>query len=295
MKLLVIGHSVEDHINYEGKNKIAPGGIFYTALTLLNFKEEKDEIFLNTSVQKENYQLFSSIYNLFDQRYFSFVERIPKVYLNVYNSKERGETYENITKKLEIFPLDLSEFDGILINMITGFDLTIEQLSEIRDSYRGLIYFDVHTLARGLDDNFHREFRKIPNFKRWASFLDIIQVNENELLTLFDISDEIEIASEVLNCGPKLLIVTKGEMGSKIYSMNNNELSSTFVSSIKIKTENKIGCGDAFGAVFFYAYIQSENFNKALRIANNAAGCVASYADVSEFKNLKYDVFTRYN
>ncbi len=295
MKILVIGHSVEDHINYEGRNKIAPGGIFYTALTLLSFKEEKDEIFLNTSVQKENYNLFSSVYDLFDHRYFTFVESIPKVFINVHHSKERGETYKNITDKLEIFPSDFSKFDGILINMITGFDLTIEQLSEIRDSYRGLIYFDVHTLARGLDENFHREFRKIPNFKKWASFLDIIQVNENELLTLFDINDEIEIASEVLSCGPKLLIVTKGEIGSKIYSMNNNELSSTFVSSIKIKTENKIGCGDAFGAVFFYAYIQSENFNKALRIANNAAGCVASYADVSEFKNLKYDVFTQHN
>ena len=295
MKLLIVGHTVEDHIHYQGENKIKPGGIFYTVLTLLNFKDENDEIFLNTSIPKENQHLFSPVFDQLDRRYFTFVERIPKVFLNVHNFKERGETYENITAKLEILPADLSPFDGILINMITGFDLTLEQLKRIRENYTGLIYFDVHTLSRGFDENFHREFRVIPDFREWASLLDIIQVNENELQTLFDIYDEIAIAREVLSCGAKLLIVTKSEVGSKIYSMNNNELSSTFVSSIKIKTENRIGCGDAFGAVFFYDYIKFENFNKALRIANGAAGFVASYADVSEFKNLKYDVFTRYN
>ncbi|MHB8579023.1 MAG: carbohydrate kinase family protein [Ignavibacteriaceae bacterium] len=295
MKLLVVGHTVEDHIHYLGENKIKPGGIFYTALTLLNFKDENDEIFLNTSIQKENYHLFSPVFDQLDRRYFTFVERIPKVFLKVHNFKEREETYENITAKLEILPTDLSQFDGILINMITGFDLTIEQLKEIRKKYQGLIYFDVHTLSRGLDENFHRGFRVILNFREWASLLDIIQVNENELHTLFDTPNEIDIARKVLNCGVKFLIVTKGEAGSKIYCFNNRELTSTFLSSIKIKINNKIGCGDAFGAVFFYAYIQSENYIKALTLANISAGCVVSYDNISEFKNLRKDVFARYN
>ncbi|MHB8336505.1 MAG: carbohydrate kinase family protein [Ignavibacteriaceae bacterium] len=295
MKLLIIGHTVEDHIHYQGENKIKPGGIFYTVLTLLNFKNENDEIFLNTSIQKENYHLFSPVFDQLDRRYFTFVERIPKVFLTVHNFKERGETYENITEKLEILSADLSQFDGILINMITGFDLTLDQLKEIRENYTGLIYFDVHTLSRGMDENFHREFRVIPYFREWATLLDIIQVNENELNALFDIPDEMDIAREVLNCGAKFFIVTKGEAGSKIYSLNNDELTSTFISSIKIKIKNKIGCGDAFGAVFFYAYIQSENFIKALTLANISAGCVVSYDDIYEYKNLRKDVFTRYN
>ncbi|MHB1686921.1 MAG: carbohydrate kinase family protein [Ignavibacteriaceae bacterium] len=295
MKLLIVGHTVEDHIHYQGENKIKPGGIFYSALTLLNFKGENDEIFLNTSIQKENYNLFSPVYDKLDRSYFRYVERIPKVFLNVHNFKERGETYENITAKLEIDSSNINQFDGILINMITGFDITAEQLKGIRKNFNGLIYFDVHTLSRGLDENFHRDFRIIPNFRDWACSVDIIQVNENELQTLFDIHGELTIIREVLNCGVKFLIITKGEAGARIYSLQKDELVSTFVSSIKVEIKNKVGCGDVFGSVFFYSYIQIKDINKALRLANIAAGCAASYDDFTNFKNLREDVFARYN
>jgi len=42
MKLLVIGHSVEDHIHYKDRDEIKPGGIFYSAASLVNYKNEDD-------------------------------------------------------------------------------------------------------------------------------------------------------------------------------------------------------------------------------------------------------------
>ena len=56
MRVLVIGHTVEDHVYLNGKDIIKPGGIFYTALALKNFIDENDSVSLNTFVQKENYQ-----------------------------------------------------------------------------------------------------------------------------------------------------------------------------------------------------------------------------------------------
>ena len=295
MKLLIIGHSVEDHINEEKSEKIKPGGIFYSALTLKNFAESDDKIFLNTAVQKENYNLFSDVYENFEKDHIKFVERIPKVYLTLHNFKERGETYESISQRLELEFNNLNVFDGILINMVTGFDLSLDQIKKLRNVYQGLIYIDIHTLSRGLDENLKREFRLIPYVDEWASSVDFIQVNENEMRTLSTKTDETEIAKEVLGYGAKYIIVTKGAFGAKIFSMNGKEIISTFKSSLKIETKNMIGCGDVFGAIFFYHYIKTKNLDESLTIANIAAGCAASYKELKEFSNLKKDVFTRYN
>ena len=295
MKLLIIGHSVEDHINEEGIEKIKPGGIFYTALSLKSFIEENDKIFLNSAVQRENYNLFSNVYDGLEKNYLKFVDRIPKVYLTLHDFKERGETYESISQGLEINLNGLNVFDGILINMITGFDISLEQIKTLRRAYKGLIYIDIHTLSRGLDENLEREFRTIPNFNEWASSVDILQTNESEFKTLSLLKDELEIAKEVLSFGIKYLIITKGALGAKIFSMNGKEIISTFKSSIKIESKNMIGCGDVFGAVFFYHYIKTNNPDESLNLANIAAGCAASYKELKYFSKLKNDVFTRYN
>ncbi len=295
MKLLAVGHSVEDHIHFKSENIIQPGGIFYSALSLLNFKEDNDEIFLNTCVQQENYSLFSSVYEKLDKKYFHYVDKIPKVFLDVHNFKERGETYENITAQLEV-PFDnLNSFDGILINMITGFDISLGQIKKIRKNFDGMIYFDVHTLARGLDENFRRDFRLIPDFEDWASSIDILQANESELKTLFDLPDDLSIINKVLRSGVKIFILTKGERGARIFSLRNEEIFSMFVPSIKVETNNKVGCGDVFGSIFFYTYIETKDIARSLKLAVIAAGCAASYNDLNKFENLKKDVFSRYN
>jgi hypothetical protein len=295
MKLLIIGHSVEDHFQKDGIDFIKPGGIFYTTMALQNFKEPEDEIYLCTSISNRNYELFAKVYEKIPKDYFKYVEKIPKVFLTLHNFKERGETYESISQKLDVSTFGIENFDGIIINMITGFDIDLYQLKEIRKNYKGKIFFDVHTLSRGLDENLKREFRKIPNFKEWAELLNIIQVNENEIKTLSDKTSESEIAKEILNYGTEYIIVTKGAKGARIYSLFKNELISAFVSSIKIEEKNSIGCGDVFGAVFFYNYIKTKNAVSSLRIANTAAGCSCSYSDINDYGFLRKDVFSRYN
>ncbi len=295
MKLLVIGHTVEDHITVDGVDQVKPGGIFYTALALKNFVEDGDKIFLNTYVQKENYHLFEKAFEVFDKSNLKFVERIPKVYLTLHNFKERGETYESMSQSLDVDTANLNSYDGILINMITGFDISLNQLKEIRKSYSGLIFMDVHTLCRGLDENLKREFRLIPNFEEWASSVDILQANENEIRSLSIQSEEFEIAKEILSYGVKIFIVTKGNLGARIYTLKNNEIISIFKSALKIESKNMVGTGDVFGAVFFYNYIKSKDTVYSLDLANIAAGCAASYNNFKNFDNLKEDVFSRYN
>ena len=295
MKLLVIGQSVVDYVKTADKIIVQPGGIFYTVTGLLSCADKIDAIFLCTSIEKANYNLFSDVCEKVNTTFFQKAGSIPKVHLNLESGKERHEKYENLTDKLNVSFHNLDEFDGILINMITGFDISLDQLIEIRKNYKGIIYFDVHTLSRGLDENMNRNFRKIQNFNEWAECLNIIQVNQSELKTISDAETEIDAARELLNKGPGALIVTKENLGARVYSKKNDEIISVYVSALKVGVRNKVGCGDVFGAVFFYNYIKHRDLLKAVSSANKAAGLTASYNDVDELKNLKYDLFARNN
>ncbi len=293
MKLYVIGHSVVDYIN-SGRSEIQqPGGIHYSALTLSLIKEHNDEIFLCTSMQKSFEHLFEETYKSLNQKYIRQVDAIPEVKLDIFEKSERGEHYKNITKKLEIPFGNLYKFDGILINMITGFDIDLQQMIEIRKNYNGLIYFDVHTFSRGLNPDGKREFRKIPEFEKWASLLDLIQVNEIELKTISKYENEFDIAKHILDLGVKYLIITKEKKGARVYFKRKNEIISIFHSALKVKSKNKVGCGDVFGASFFYNYLKTNKINKALELANITAGITASYSNLNDFRNLKNDIIRK--
>jgi sugar/nucleoside kinase (ribokinase family) len=295
VKLLVIGQSVADIIDFKGKKTLKPGGIFYSIIALNNFKENQDKISLVTAVDKKHYLLFEKEYERLDGKIFNQVENIPRVHLKIEQEEERHEMYENINQNLTFNIKDFNLFDGILINMTTGFDITLEQLKDIRKNYKGLIYFDVHTLSRGVDDNMQRNFRIISDFKEWASNLDIIQVNKYELKILNEKETDEEIIEEVLNYGIKYLILTLEDNGAEIFFKEGDVIKSLYEPAIKIDVKNKVGCGDVFGALFFYSYIsqKEKKIGMALKRANIAAGCAASYEDMSEFKNLKNDVFSR--
>ncbi len=264
MKLLVIGHSVLDYIKSEKADKKSPGGIYYSIAALNRLCNNEDEIFICSQYDEETYNFFKPVFEIIKKDHLNKVKRIPRVHLNLFKDKERHEAYENITTNLITDFIDYKKFDGILINMITGFDITLNQLYDIRKNYSGLIFLDVHTLSRGLDENYKREFRKIPDFENWANNVDIIQVNQSELFTLSDKSTEMEVVTEMFNYGVKILCVTKGEVGAKIYSQKTGEIHSYFVTAKKINNPNVIGCGDVFGSAFFYNYIKTKNENNSL-------------------------------
>lgn len=286
MKLLIIGQAVADTIKFiGGKTLFLPGGVHHVCTGVMLTKSNDDEFFLCTTLDEESAPLFEKSFSVFNKKYLSKADKIPRVQLTIYPDREREEKYDSVNQNI---PLNINEwniFDGILLNMITGFDVTIDQIENIRKNYLGLIYFDVHTLSRGLDEHFNRRFRLIPEFERWARSVDIIQLNENEIKTVSKLNSEKEIAHELFNYGIKIMIITKGAAGVRIYYKNKIEISSLFISSLKIKAVNTVGCGDVFGAVFFYNYIITKNINLALHKAIKAASLTAAGLTPQEIRN----------
>jgi hypothetical protein len=286
MRLLIIGHSVEDHILKDGIEKIQPGGIYYTAAALNAVKADDDELFLCTEVEENNAGLFAPVFDKLNKKYIRIADAIPKVVLITETNKEREEYYSIITGNLDINTGELNTFGGILINMITGFDISVEQLLNLRKSYKGKIYLDVHTLSRGTNyssKGIRREFRSIPGFDLWASAPDIIQVNREELKTISSAEEEADAAREILCREGQVLIVTKDKSGSSCYTYEGNYYNEN---AIEIKENNKVGCGDVFGAVFFYTYIKQSDVKFSLKRANYAAGIAASYSGIHDLEKL---------
>lgn len=293
MKLLVIGHTVVDRIITRQDELIKPGGIYYSILGLVNFVEESGKVFLCSVVSKSSEYLFSDLYDRISREYISYTNEIPEVKLTLYNDKERDEQYSNVNQNLTLPDEDLNNFNGILINMISGYDINLEQLRNIRREYRGVIHFDVHSMARGLGMDMKRDFRRIPNFKEWAANIDILQANEEEFKTLSNDTIKIDIVREMFSYGIKIIILTKGKEGARVFFKNRESVESVFISSVKVKSKNYVGCGDVFGAVFFYNYIRNRDIPESLKIANAAAGISTMYSQTKEYKNLKRDVLQR--
>ncbi len=281
MKILLIGHSIIDNID----NKILPGGVYYSTLGFMLNMKSQNELYVLTSWNKKYYSLFESLYSKVNQKYFQHFDNMPEVILDTSGNEERREVYKNISSRLKIdYINDLNSFDGILINMITGFDISIEQLKTIRNSFNRNIYLDVHSLSRGIDKNMIRKFRPIPNVEDWLACVDILQCNNNELQTIF-LGEEIDAAKFVLNYGVKILLITKAENGSCAYLYEKNRIKKVEMDAIKVDTKNKIGCGDVFGATFFYNYLKLKDISSSLLLANKAGAKVASTKQLTMLNN----------
>jgi len=289
MNILVIGHSVVDKIIDKGSISIKPGGIFYTVVSFLSQIQKEDKLYLCSSIDEKNEILFKDAYDKIEREFLVYVDSIPKVELIVDNDGERKETYSQISQNLSLPTGDLNRFDGILINMISGYDVSLTQLKQLRKNFKGLIYFDVHTFSRGVDENLNRIFRRIEDFNEWAECIDILQANESELLTLSDQEEEAGIVDELFSYGIKQIIITRAEKGATIFFSENDIITYYHNNALKIKLINKVGCGDVFGAVYFYNYIKNKNVTLALEQANLFAGISTTYSEVKEYLNLKRD------
>jgi sugar/nucleoside kinase (ribokinase family) len=296
MKILLIGHSVIDNVELKGEVKISPGGLIYSAAALAQLKKTEDEIYLITALDEKNNYLFLETYKKFNDQFIYEIKSIPHVRLNILEDGEREERYLSVPEELIINDfIELNSFDGIYINMISGLDLSLNTLKKLRANYNGLIYLDVHSLAKGFEKNNRRCFGKIPNANEWIANVDLVQANTMELQSFTEIRGEGKIAEFVLNAGSKTLVVTKGKYGARIYTKKRDEIYSLFLSSLRVNTINNVGCGDVFGAAFFYSYICGRNLIFSLQTANSSAGLVTTYATFEDYKYLNDDLNKRIN
>ena len=178
----------------------------------------------------------------------------------------------------KIFPhLDA---DMILVNMISGFDITLETLDEIRMEVREQhtpVYLDVHSLTLGVRADFTRFHRPVELWRRWLFMLHAVQMNEEESAVLSGGQlGEIPLANHILALNTKVFNLTRGGSGCTSFIDNHKHLQRVDAPGIAIEGEiDPTGCGDVFGAAYCARYMRTRDTVEAALFANRVAAAKA--------------------
>jgi sugar/nucleoside kinase (ribokinase family) len=270
MRLLVLGHlSLDVFHPAEGGEVEEPGGLFRAVAALSSLCGRNDRVIPVSGVgTKEHAQWidrFEALPGVETEGIFRQSVPVHKVH---YYFRDRQEFVECAKELAPPIPFQRIkqhlDVDGILINMISGVDIALETLDEIRMAVRSEgvpIHLDYHNLTTGVNDRFERVRKPLVEWRRWAFMLETVQCNEEEIagLTLEGLP-ELSIAGHMMTLGVKGVLVTRGPNGVALYT---NQHKSVVREDVPVpghaKAEATIGLGDIFGAAFWFHYRKSHD------------------------------------
>ena len=298
MKLTVIGHLCLDVIHRPGEQESVRsyGGIFFAVAALANLLPENTSIAPVIGVGRNEYQAFferlSNYPNVDTSAIYRFSEPTNEVHLYYHDERHRTECSRFIAEPIPFKRIKPHlDADMILINMVSGFDVTLETLDEIRMALRDRhtpVYFDVHSLSLGIAEDFTRVRRPLPDWRRWLFWLHAVQMNEEERAGLTDeeFADDM-FAKHVTALNTASLIITRGANGCTVYSDVHKQVSRHEIPGIpKTRRVDATGCGDVFGAAYCAMYLSSRNALRSAEFANPVAASNATALGSTEIDQL---------
>ena len=216
MQIAVVGHVCSDIIKLsDGSETKSYGGIFFAVGALANLLGPNDAVLPVFGVGKADYDAVLSLLENYKNVDTSGMYRINgptnQVTLTYSPSGDRIECSQNIAEPIPIKKIQpVLSANMILINMISGFDITLDTLDEIRMAVREErtpVYLDVHTLLCGVNPDCTRFFRPLDMWRRWVFMLHGVQMNEKEAGTITsETTDESVLARQILALNTKVFI-----------------------------------------------------------------------------------------
>lgn len=182
--------------------------------------------------------------------------------------------------------------------MISGIDITLDTLKKIRSDFKGYIHLDAHNIVMTTYPDGRRLQGPIDDWFEWCTNCNTLQMNETELniMTQEKLSEE-EIADEILiNEVNKTnaLAVTRGKGGVSLYIPNASTPLSIERLDIRAienhRFKDSTGCGDVFGAGFFYknALSAQRDYIENMKFGNRLASAKSELLGVEDMVNLQH-------
>jgi sugar/nucleoside kinase (ribokinase family) len=298
MIITVIGHLCFDVIRHQdGSETRGYGGIFFSVATLANLLSPRDTVRPVFGVGKAEYDDLLERLSLYPNVDTSGIFRLPgttnQVTLSYSTSDRRVERSEFIADPIpwkRIRSL-VNGADMVLVNMISGLDISLETLDEIRMAVRDdrvPIYLDVHSLTLGVSADFTRFHRPVETWRRWLFMLHGIHLNEEEaaILTPERLNEET-LVHHVLALNTSTLHITRGERGCTAYTDDRKHIRRLDIGGIAAEAgADPTGCGDVFVAAYCARYMKSHDIAGAVEFANRVAAQKARLAGSAEIDTL---------
>lgn len=283
MKFLVVGHLCLDVIHPIDEPDVQSyGGLYYSVATLAALAGRGDRVIPVFGVNKNEYD---SLIRHLKEKFpavdpsgiYQFDEPTNNVHLFYQNAETRIECSKDISKPIPFEKMKaFLSVDGVLVNMISGFDIEVETLDELRLAVREKkvpIHFDYHSLTLGVKDNHERFRRPVSDWRRWAFMTDTVQLNEEEIAGLpLEKLNEQQTIGHFLTLSVKGVVVTRGERGATLYTSDHKKIVRQDIAGLKVqRARDATGCGDVFGAAFHFHYVKHGNMLAAAEFANTIA------------------------
>lgn len=317
MKLAVIGEPCMDYIHRGAETTSKQfGGILYSLVSLAVLSKGTATVFPVMNLGEDEYDNVTGFLSKFGNIDLSYINktahrtRVVNLFykdknsiLNVSTKKtyDREENSTDPTLPVEFVQVKdlLGSLDGLLVNMVSGVDLSLDALTNIRKNFNGYIHMDLHNLVMQTFPDGTRKQMPVKDWQSWVSQPNTLQMNESELsIVTGDNVTEYETAEKILKDGKvSSLVVTRGRSGVSMYRLMHKEASgkkyydldkSDFARIDSPEFIDSTGCGDVFASSFFYknAEFKQNNQHLALNFANKMASLNASLHGVEDLQKL---------
>jgi len=311
VKLAVIGEPCMDYI-HRGEHTTSKqfGGIMYSLVSLAVLSKENADVYPVMNLGEDEYDNVTGFLKNFSNIDISLVKkvkhktRIVNLFykdkdsvLNVSTKKtydrEENSTAPTLPVEYEQVKEALPHLNGILVNLVSGVDISLLALQKIRSNFSGYMHMDLHNLVMKTFPDGRREQLPVKEWKEWTSVPDTLQMNESELNILTgDNVTEYETAGKILNNERvRSISITRGRSGVSLYELSPQDKSVKRTDMARIDSPafiDSTGCGDVFAASFFYKNSENnlQNIHESLIYANQMASNNASLHGVEDLPKL---------
>ena len=298
MKITIIGHICLDTILHpDGVETRSFGGIFFSVVAMANLLGPRDTVYPVFGVGRDDYEhlmeRLKSYPNIDPSGIYKFDGPTNHVRLVYTSAAERVECSKDISQPIPLNKIQpYLKVNMILVNMISGFDITLETLDEIRMEVRehhAPLYLDVHSITLDLKDDFTREHRPVPEWRRWLFMVHAAQLNEQEAATLTpERLDDASFANHALALNTNALVITRGEQGCTMFITEHKHVQRHDIAGIPTgpSSVDPTGCGDVFAAAYCAHYMKTGAMLPSVEFANRVAAAKARFAGSSEIDSL---------
>jgi len=304
MKIAILGTINRDTIYpYRGRKIDSYGGILYNIIALASLMREEVALLpicnLGEDVRDAVFKRIERFENI-DTRGIRIVNRKNNHAILRYTSaNERKEFLENRVPPITFHQVEsFLDCDVILINFISGFDLSLQTLRQVSEKSRGRIFIDVHSLTLGVAGDGSRFLRRLDNWREWIAQADVIQLNTAEAQILADRKtmrdiDLIDFGREIFKAGPDVVLITLASRGSIVVYEEDCHIKVDRCRAFRTSMSDPTGCGDVFSAGFVAEYIRSKDPVAASRFANRVAGVNCTLSGLEELHRMGEIVYGR--
>ncbi len=269
------------------------GGILYNILPLAILAPANLVISPVCNLGSDIYKKVLSYLKRFDNIDLRGISRVREnnnhVHLFYDGRWNKKEILENLVPRISFSQIEAYlNYEWLLINFISGLDIALETLQEMRKRSDSRFFMDIHSLTLGIKKNGQRFFKVPVLWREYLKIADIVQMNFKEMQILSGSylkskSDIRGFSHCILNLGPKMLLVTCGRKGALLYYKKRGRIMSFQTSVLQVRDfADPTGCGDVFSSGFLLAYLKTKDPELSCEYANFLAGMKSRFSGLEK-------------